>query len=56
MFNGPGTYDVDRILADWYAPLEVEGGGEPGLKPYPVLRQHAFVDQPHDPSGAHATI
>jgi 2-methylcitrate dehydratase PrpD len=35
VFNGPGTYDIDRILADWYAPLEVEGGGEPGLKPYP---------------------
>ena len=35
VFNGPGTYDVERILADWYAPLEVEGGGEPGLKPYP---------------------
>jgi 2-methylcitrate dehydratase PrpD len=35
VFNGAGTYDVDRILADWYAPLEVDGGGEPGLKPYP---------------------
>jgi 2-methylcitrate dehydratase PrpD len=35
VFNGPGTYDVERMLADWYAPLEVEGGGEPGLKPYP---------------------
>ena len=35
VFNGPGTYDIERILADWYAPLEVEGGGEPGLKPYP---------------------
>lgn len=35
VFNGPGTYDTDRILADWYAPLEVEGGGEPGLKTYP---------------------
>ena len=35
VFNGPGTYDIDRMLADWYAPLEVEGGGEPGLKPYP---------------------
>jgi len=33
VFNGPGTYNVERILADWYAPLEVEGG-EPGLKPY----------------------
>ena len=35
VFNGPGTYHIDRMLADWYAPLEVEGGGEPGLKPYP---------------------
>ncbi|HLJ05933.1 MAG TPA: MmgE/PrpD family protein [Acetobacteraceae bacterium] len=35
VFNGPGTYNVERMLADWYAPLEVEGGGEPGLKPYP---------------------
>ena len=35
VFNGPGTYDVERMLAGWYAPLEVEGGGEPGLKPYP---------------------
>ncbi len=35
VFNGPGTYDVERMLAEWYAPLEVEGGGEPGLKPYP---------------------
>jgi 2-methylcitrate dehydratase PrpD len=34
VFNGAGTYDIDRILADWYAPLEVEGG-EAGLKPYP---------------------
>lgn len=35
VFNGPGTYDIDRMPADWYQPLEVEGGGEPGLKPYP---------------------
>ena len=35
MFNGPGTYDTQKILAGWYTPLEVEGGGEPGLKPYP---------------------
>jgi 2-methylcitrate dehydratase PrpD len=35
VFNGPGTYNVERMLAEWYAPLEVEGGGEPGLKPYP---------------------
>lgn len=35
VFNGPGTYSIDRMLADWYEPLEVEGGGEPGIKPYP---------------------
>ncbi|HLY90984.1 MAG TPA: MmgE/PrpD family protein, partial [Acetobacteraceae bacterium] len=35
VFNGHGTYNVERMLAEWYAPLEVEGGGEPGLKPYP---------------------
>ena len=35
LFNGPGTYDTDKILADWYAPLECDGAGDPGLKPYP---------------------
>ena len=46
VFNGPGTYDVDRILADWYAPLEVEGGGEPGLKPYPCCGStHASINR-----------
>jgi len=45
VFNGPGTYHIDRILADWYAPLEVEGG-EPGLKPYPCCGStHASVDR-----------
>ncbi len=46
VFNGPGTYDVDRMLADWYAPLEVEGGGEPGLKPYPCCGStHASINR-----------
>jgi 2-methylcitrate dehydratase PrpD len=46
VFNGPGTYDIDRILADWYAPLEVEGGGEPGLKPYPCCGStHASINR-----------
>ncbi len=35
MFNGPGTYDVDKILNGWYEPLECDGYGDPGLKPYP---------------------
>ena len=46
VFNGPGTYDVERMLADWYAPLEVEGGGEPGLKPYPCCGStHASINR-----------
>ena len=45
VFNGPDTYDVDRILADWYAPLEV-AGGEPGLKPYPCCGStHASINR-----------
>jgi 2-methylcitrate dehydratase PrpD len=46
VFNGPGTYDVDRMLANWYAPLEVEGGGEPGLKLYPCCGStHASINR-----------
>ena len=46
VFNGPGTYDIDRILTDWYAPLEVDGGGEPGLKPYPCCGStHASINR-----------
>ncbi len=46
VFNGPGTYDIERMLADWYAPLEVEGGGEPGLKPYPCCGSaHASINR-----------
>lgn len=45
VFNGSGTYDSDRMLADWYAPLECEGG-EPGLKPYPCCGStHASIDR-----------
>ena len=45
VFNGAGTYDVDRILAGWYAPLECEAG-EPGLKPFPCCGStHASVDR-----------
>ena len=44
VFNGPGTYDVDKMLADWYAPLEAGGYGDPGLKPYPCCGStHASV-------------
>lgn len=35
VLNGPGTYDVARILAAWYDPFECGGAGDPGLKPYP---------------------
>jgi 2-methylcitrate dehydratase PrpD len=46
VFNGPGTYDMARILADWYSPLEAEGGADPGLKPYPCCGStHASVSR-----------
>jgi 2-methylcitrate dehydratase PrpD len=46
VFNGPGTYDAGRMLADWYAPPECEGPGEPGLKPYPCCGStHASIDR-----------
>ena len=35
VFNGPGTYDMARMLDEWYAPFECGGAGDPGLKPYP---------------------
>ncbi len=35
VFNGPGTYDIARMLDGWYDPIECGGGGDPGLKPYP---------------------
>jgi len=35
VFNGPGTYDIARILDGWYDPIECAGAGDPGLKPYP---------------------
>ncbi|WP_418319401.1 MmgE/PrpD family protein [Piscinibacter sakaiensis] len=25
VFNGPGTFDTDRLFADWASPLEIEG-------------------------------
>jgi 2-methylcitrate dehydratase PrpD len=46
VFNGPGTYDICKILADWYAPPECEGPGEPGLKPYPCCGStHASINR-----------
>jgi 2-methylcitrate dehydratase PrpD len=46
VFNGPGTYDTAKMLADWYAPAECEGPGEPTLKPYPCCGStHASVDR-----------
>jgi 2-methylcitrate dehydratase PrpD len=35
VFNGPGTYDIARILDGWYDPIECGGAGDPGLKPFP---------------------
>jgi 2-methylcitrate dehydratase PrpD len=35
VFNGPGTYDIGRMLDGWYQPLEAGGASDPGLKPYP---------------------
>jgi 2-methylcitrate dehydratase PrpD len=44
-FNGPGTYDVSKMLGTWYDPPECEGPGEPGLKPYPCCGStHASID------------
>jgi 2-methylcitrate dehydratase PrpD len=44
VFNGPGTYDTAKILADWYQPMEAAGLGDPGLKPYPCCGStHASV-------------
>ena len=46
MLNGPGTYDISKILADWYVPAECEGPGEPGLKPYPCCGStHASINR-----------
>ena len=46
VFNGPGTYDTGKILANWYEPVECEGGGEPGLKPWPCCGStHASIDR-----------
>ena len=46
VFNGPGTYDAARILADWYEPQEAAGLGEPGLKPYPCCGStHAAINR-----------
>ena len=53
VFNGPGTYDTARILADWYAPLECDGG-EPGLKPFPCCGStHASIDRMLDLAHRH---
>ena len=54
VFNGPGTYNIDRMLSDWYAPLEVAGGGEPGLKPYPCCGStHSSINRMIDLARTH---
>jgi 2-methylcitrate dehydratase PrpD len=46
VFNGPGTYDTARMLANWYAPFECDGAAEPGLKPYPCCGStHASINR-----------
>lgn len=46
VFNGPGTYDTARMLADWYVSFECDGGAEPGLKPYPCCGStHASINR-----------
>jgi len=54
VFNGPGTYDTSRMLADWYAPFECDGPGEPGLKPYPCCGStHAAINRMIDLARTH---
>jgi 2-methylcitrate dehydratase PrpD len=54
VFNGPGTYDIDRILADWYTPIEAAGAADPGLKPYPCCGStHASVSRMITLANAH---
>jgi 2-methylcitrate dehydratase PrpD len=54
VFNGPGTYDTGRLLADWYAPLEAEGPGDPNLKPYPCCGStHASIGRMLELARAH---
>lgn len=48
VFNGAGTYDIAKILADWGAPFMIETG-EPGLKPYPCCGStHGAIDRALD--------
>lgn len=54
VFNGPGTYDTAKILQGWYQPLECEGPGDPGLKPYPCCGStHASVGRVIDLANTH---
>jgi len=53
VFNGPGSYDTTRMLADWYAPFECEGA-EPGVKPFPCCGStHASIDRMLDLAQRH---
>jgi 2-methylcitrate dehydratase PrpD len=48
VFNGPGTYNVERMLENWGAPFMIEVG-EPGLKPYPCCGStHGAIDRALD--------
>ncbi len=57
VYNGRGNYDIDRLLADWYAPLEIEDSSN-GLKQYPccgsthpaiMMMQQLKRDEPVSP-------
>ncbi len=44
VFNGDGTYDADKALADWGAPWDIVATG-PGLKQYPCCGStHPGID------------
>jgi 2-methylcitrate dehydratase PrpD len=48
VFNGPGTYSIERMLDGWGAPFMIEVG-EPGLKPYPCCGStHGAIDRALD--------
>lgn len=48
VFNGAGTYNIERMLDGWGAPFMIEAG-EPGLKPYPCCGStHGAIDRALD--------
>jgi len=54
VFNGAGTFNTAKMLEDWYSPLQCEGAGAPGLKPYPCCGStHAAIDRAIELALAH---